>query len=204
MSKQIPGFNRYTISETGIIHDIKLGRELKPYQEENGYLRVSLTCDDKKQKKMFHHRLMALTFIPNPDNLPVIDHINQIKTDNRIENLRWVSFVENSQNYERANVYWCESKGKFIARRMINTKLIHIGSFDDIEDAIEAVKKFKEDGTKAKTPSSSTGHKNVYLANGGKSYYVNMVVQGQRHIKRGFLTVEEAIDYRDNFHADGE
>lgn len=195
---QIPNFSRYTITETGIVTDLKVDREIKPYLETNGYYRISLTHDDGLQQKYSIHRLVAETYIKNPDNLPVVDHINQNKLDNRVENLRWVTCSDNSQNWERENITWDKIKKRWTARRMINGKLIHIGCFKEIEDAIEAVKKFKEDGTKAKTPSSSTGHKQIYLANGGSSYYVNMVINKERHIKRGFKTIEEAIEYRDS------
>ena len=63
----------------------------------NGYQYVQLSKYNKK--KIFRiHRLVAETFIPNPNNLSEIDHINTIKTDNRVENLRWVTHKENMNN----------------------------------------------------------------------------------------------------------
>ncbi|KAA6369802.1 MAG: hypothetical protein EZS28_034671 [Streblomastix strix] len=61
--------------------------------ETNGYQRIALNC---KMHKL--HRVLAIQFIPNPDNLPDIDHKNHIKTDNRLENLRWVSASDNMKN----------------------------------------------------------------------------------------------------------
>ena len=61
----------------------------------NGYWRVKL-CNGNTQKEYFLHRLIAQAFIPNPDNKPEINHINGIKTDNRIENLEWVTRSENA------------------------------------------------------------------------------------------------------------
>ena len=58
-----------------------------------GYNRCKLN-----NKDFLKHRLIAEQFIPNPDNLPFIDHINRIRTDNRIENLRWISRSENNKN----------------------------------------------------------------------------------------------------------
>ena len=69
------------------------GKILKETIMSCGYLKVSLN-----QRTLKKHRLIALQFIPNPDNLPFIDHINHIRTDNRIENLRWCSHIQNDNN----------------------------------------------------------------------------------------------------------
>lgn len=60
-----------------------------------GYWRISLRCNNKS-RQYFVHRLLASTFIPNPENKPQINHINGIKLDNRIENLEWCTNRENS------------------------------------------------------------------------------------------------------------
>ena len=59
----------------------------------NGYLRCTLN-----QKIYQKHRIVASQFIPNPNNLPEVDHINGISTDNHIENLRWVTKSDNLKN----------------------------------------------------------------------------------------------------------
>jgi len=71
----------------------------KPYVSNRGYKRVCLSKDGKKKKYLIH-RLIMLHFVPNPSNLECVDHINRIKHDNRIENLRWVSKRDNSINRE--------------------------------------------------------------------------------------------------------
>lgn len=76
-------------------------------------------------KAYFVHRLVAETFIPNPNNLPQVDHINRNRYDNRIENLRWTTAKENMRNQQRHDdsiakygVAWCDdSKAYFKARR---------------------------------------------------------------------------------------
>jgi hypothetical protein len=62
-----------------------------------GYLRINLYNHSKYQTRTIH-RLVAEAFIPNPENKPQVDHINTDKTDNRVENLRWVDKQENQLN----------------------------------------------------------------------------------------------------------
>lgn len=68
-----------------------------PTLNKEGYFCVILNKDAKS--KLFRvHRLVADAFILNPENKPQVDHINTVRTDNRVENLRWVTNFENSRN----------------------------------------------------------------------------------------------------------
>lgn len=86
----------YKINKEGDIWSCYYKRLLK-INMCKGYKRIQLSKNNTRND-YFIHRLIAINFIPNPDNLPFIDHRNRIKTDNRIENLRWVTKCENCQN----------------------------------------------------------------------------------------------------------
>lgn len=85
-------------SRWGTIHDRFLKERMcNPCHDSDGYI-VTTLSKNGTQKVHKVHRLVAEAFIPNPDNKPCIDHINTIRDDNRICNLRWVTYQENSDN----------------------------------------------------------------------------------------------------------
>ena len=86
MKKRIKGYENYSISDNGIVTNEGTGKEIKPCNNGNGYLYVSFS-----HKHFYVHRLVAEYFIPNPKNYNEIDHINCIKSDNSMDNLRWCS-----------------------------------------------------------------------------------------------------------------
>lgn len=100
--KDVVGYEGlYKVSNMGRIKSIKRHRAkcdkiLKP-DLLKGYHRVTL-CSNNKIKRMFVHRLVAIAFIQNTDNKPDIDHINYIKNDNRVDNIRWATRSENNQH----------------------------------------------------------------------------------------------------------
>ena len=94
---EIVGYNNYLIYPDGKVYSKKRKRYLKQGTNNYGYKKVDL-CKDGTKKTYLVHRLVALHYIPNPENKPQVDHINRDRSDNRIDNLRWVTRSENQQN----------------------------------------------------------------------------------------------------------
>ena len=82
----------YEVSSLGRIK--RNGRIKKPHVDHGGYLTVWLS-KHSVQKCLKVHRIVAIAFIPNPKNKATVNHINGVKTDNRVENLEWATHSEN-------------------------------------------------------------------------------------------------------------
>ena len=80
----------YEVSDQGRVKSIGYGKEriLRPVRNNNGYLLVGLR-KNREQKWYLVHRLVAQAFIPNPDNLPQVNHKDENKTNNSVQNLEW-------------------------------------------------------------------------------------------------------------------
>ena len=70
-------------------------RILSPGKDKDGYLQVNLHCNGKQHQRKIH-RLVAQAFLPNPDNLPMVNHKDEDKTNNRVDNLEWCTAKYNS------------------------------------------------------------------------------------------------------------
>ena len=87
----------YEVNTVGKIRNIKTGTIKKPHDNGRGYLKVQL-YHKGKGRSLFVHRIVAETFIPNPDNFNTVDHIDHNKHNNNVENLRWLSHKDNSDD----------------------------------------------------------------------------------------------------------
>jgi hypothetical protein len=157
----IPGFNGYWATPDGTIYSSRRGntlRAMKPSNHSAGYHVVMLTLRKNVSKLQFVHRLVALTFVPNPNSHPEVDHCNGMKTDNSVGNLRWATSAMQKANSERpagasghrgvrrlvtrtGKVRWQATYGN--SRRDNHTQ-VHLGTFDTAKEAGAAVREYRQ------------------------------------------------------------
>ena len=110
----IKGFEGlYEVSDQGRVKSIGYGKEriLSPGKlQTTGYLQVVL-CKNGEKKNLLVHRLVAQTFIPNPQNMPQVNHIDENPSNNKVENLEWCDAKYNN-NYGTHNQRMVEKKSK--------------------------------------------------------------------------------------------
>lgn len=96
MQVDIKGWERYQITDDGRVWSKISNKYLKENPTEDGYLRVCLCREDGLKRQVCIHRLVAETFIPNPDKLPQVNHKDECKTNNSVENLEWCTSKYNN------------------------------------------------------------------------------------------------------------
>ena len=92
--REIPTFKKYEASTLGNIRN-KATQHINRQITNNGYKKVALITDEGMRKCCRVNRMVALAWIPNPNNYTQVDHVNEDKANNGIENLEWVSASEN-------------------------------------------------------------------------------------------------------------
>lgn len=110
-------------------------RVLKPCKNRYGYNYVLLSKNNIVEQKLIH-RLVAEAFIPNPDNLPYVNHINGDKADNRVENLEWVTAKQNVEHAISTGL-----RSKLVHKQPVKVTDIKTGKvtvYDSIQDVSKA------------------------------------------------------------------
>ena len=138
--------NEYQINKNGKIKSKKRNIIRKP-SNDCGYLRI---CLNKNGKKKFYliHRLLSIQFIDNPNKYELVDHIDNNKLNNDLENLRWINksgncrnrIIKNSSSKYRG-VSWNKGHKKWRADIRIDGKSKHLGYFTNEEEASEIYEK---------------------------------------------------------------
>ena len=150
--KKIENYDNYSVSNFGQVRNDDTERILKPAKNSTGYLTVVLT-KNYERTTFKNHRLVAAAFIPNPENKPVVDHINSDILDNRVENLRWATTQESTRNRKKHKGASSAFKGvssdgnQWRCRIRANGKCIEIGRFKEEKVAAEAYNTYIKEHT---------------------------------------------------------
>jgi hypothetical protein len=146
--KKINNFPDYEVSSAGRVKSLKRGTEkvMALWIRPDGYTDVTLRKDGIKITKIVH-RLVGEAFISNSDDKSEIDHINRIRNDNRVENLRWVTSNENKVNTkDRLNSsghhHICVHEKGFQVQVYRNYRYVFRKKFKTLEEAIKARDEF--------------------------------------------------------------
>ena len=142
---RIPGYEDYSVSSIGNVirnsnsYKNKPDKKMKLHNKDGGYIGVSIGLNGSR-KTFRVHRLMMLAFHGPSDK--TVNHINGIRTDNRLENLEYVSQRENNNHSIKktrlTGAYRHRNGKNFFSRIYINNKPIYLGAFDNEIDAHNA------------------------------------------------------------------
>lgn len=125
---QVKSLERVVRRRDGLSHTVP-ERVLAPARHPHGYQQVTL-CKNGKKERWLVHRLVAMTFLPNPEGLPCINHKNEVKDDNRADNLEWCTVAYNNTYGDRVERIAEKHRGlrhsPETKRRMSETKKHHM------------------------------------------------------------------------------
>lgn len=135
--RQIRGFPNYMISNLGNVYSKRSKRLLKLALKKSGYMYVGLSDINKKLNHLRVHRLVAEAFIPNPDGLPEVNHKDEDKTNNRVDNLEWCTSKYNA-NYGTRNMKLQNRKSVSVRALDPNSNRV-IGTYRSMTEASRSI-----------------------------------------------------------------
>ena len=135
LMRDIPGYEgKYAITTDGRVWSYTDQIFMCPFLHNCGYEIIRLV--DKKDfggtKNWRIHRLVAMTYIPNPEGKAEVDHINGNRRDNRVENLRWVSSAENKANSKNIGKKFIRSKVRCVETGDVFPSMVQAAAFAGI------------------------------------------------------------------------
>ena len=134
--KNIEESTNYEVSNYGNIRNTKSGQILNPGESGNGYKQVALKMKaSNKFEKRYVHRLVSFYWLENPENKREVNHINLDKTDNRVENLEWITSSENQKHKYQNRDY--RTSNRKVAQMDLNNNIIAV--FDSVAAAAQAM-----------------------------------------------------------------
>lgn len=195
----------YEVSSLGNIRSLSSNKIISQRQNQRGQSLIALSKKSIK-KDFLVSRLVAKAFIPNPLNLPQVDHIieNRDKTNNTIFNLQWISQRENSNKYFKSinkskKTGVKKVKDKYQCNLRINGKYVYVGTYNTEDEASRVY------NILAKNPEKINDFRNIKPTKGvsffkRRNKWVAYVDENKKRTHLGyFLTEEEALNARDKY-----
>ena len=165
MRKKINNYDNYFIYDNGDVLNTTTNKILKGSIGEHGYKYYRLSKGNKK--KMFYaHRLVAEYFIPNPEELPVVNHKDGNKSNNNVNNLEWASYSENTEHAHQNNLIKARRKSQFYTESLVGEEWKKIKNFNY---SVSSFGRVRNDKTYLLLKGSITcGYLKVRLSNDGQ------------------------------------
>ena len=140
MIKEVTGFPKYLIDTNGNIYNKRTNKKLKDRDNGRGYKKVGLYTEEGKMVNKYIHRLVAETFIDNPNNLPEVNHIDEDKSNNCVDNLEWCDQKYNNIYGEKPRIN--KLMGKFLCYFQIKDELGRITGKYDLDRMEEFINEY--------------------------------------------------------------
>jgi hypothetical protein len=211
--RDIPYATNYQVSNIGRVRNKKTKRTVVQQLNRDKYYvirscNISLYNNNNIRQTYKIHRLVAHTFIPNHENKPLVDHIDRDPSNNNITNLRWATYLENSHNRNKqrnntsgdTNIFHIKSSNTYRIIFCTDGIITCCGTYNTYDEA-----KIAKDTGVYKKLCSNVNEKYITYNSNKKRYIFNKQigikqknVVSKYHTK-SFLTLQEAVEYRDNF-----